>query len=145
MGKINWVRVFLGGLLAGLIINVGEVAFHWVIRGADWWFFKALSQPVQHTTAIVHYIGVRLLVGIAAIWLYAAARPRFGPGPRTALIAAFGYWVIGDALPTLSYAPLLATHPWLQPFSARGWVIGSLAGLAEIALATIVGAWSYRE
>jgi uncharacterized membrane protein len=31
MGRINWGRVFLGGLLVGVVINVGEYLFHAVI------------------------------------------------------------------------------------------------------------------
>ncbi|HEY3125318.1 MAG TPA: hypothetical protein VGK70_14805 [Thermoanaerobaculia bacterium] len=31
MGQINWGRVFLGGLLAGVVINVGEFLFHAVL------------------------------------------------------------------------------------------------------------------
>ena len=31
MGRINWGRVFLGGLLAGVVINVGEFLFHAVL------------------------------------------------------------------------------------------------------------------
>jgi hypothetical protein len=31
MGRINWGRVFLGGLLTGVVINVGEFLFHAVL------------------------------------------------------------------------------------------------------------------
>jgi hypothetical protein len=31
MSRINWGRVFLGGLLAGVVINLGEFLFHAVI------------------------------------------------------------------------------------------------------------------
>ncbi|MGH9579875.1 MAG: hypothetical protein ACRD2R_02680, partial [Terriglobales bacterium] len=37
---------------------------------------------------------VNLGMGIWAMWLYAAIRPRYGPGPKTAAIAGFGWWVI---------------------------------------------------
>ena len=145
MGKINGNRVFLGGLVAGLIIIAGEIVFHWLILGSNWWFFRAISQPLQQASAIVGYVGPLLLNGIAATWLYAAVRPRFGPGPKTAVLAGFAYWVIGEALPSLGYAPLLATHPWLQPFRVRAWVNASFVELAVIVLATIVGASAYKE
>ncbi len=147
MGRISMRSVVLGGLLAGVILNAGEILFHWSILGGDWWFFKALSRPIQEAGGIVHYLGLYFLTGIAAIWLYAVARPRFGPGPKTAVYTALGYWVIGDALPTLSWAPLLASHPWLQGplFTARRWVIAALVELALTILATAVGAWVYEE
>lgn len=141
MGKINWVRVFCGGLLAGVIINAVEMVFHWAILGANWWFFKALGHPIEKAAEIIRYAGLHFLVGIAAIWLYAAARPRFGPGPRTAAYIGFAYWVIGYALPTASFLPLvLVVVPGM-----RGWVIGTLVGLLGIVAATIAGAWLYKE
>ena len=48
----------------------------------------------------------RLHHGIAAIWLYAAARPRFGAGPKTAGLTGFTYWIMGYALPTLGQIPV---------------------------------------
>ena len=34
-------------------------------------------------------------MGLLLVWLYAAIRPRFGPGPRTATYAALVVWVCG--------------------------------------------------
>src|SRR5215469_6745591 len=48
----------------------------------------------------------RLHRGVAAIWLYAAARPRFGAGPKTAGLTGFTYWIMGYALPTLGQIPV---------------------------------------
>ncbi|MDQ6700121.1 MAG: hypothetical protein M3Z36_08035, partial [Acidobacteriota bacterium] len=46
-------------------------------------------------------------VGIAGVWLYAAIRPRFGPGLKTALIAAVAVCSIGNVLPNIGF---LAMH-----------------------------------
>ena len=35
MGKINMTRVILGGLLAGLVINIGEFILNDTILGED--------------------------------------------------------------------------------------------------------------
>lgn len=40
------------------------------------------------------------------IFFYAAVRPRFGPGPRTAVIVAFALWLGGYVLSLLGYAVL---------------------------------------
>jgi len=47
----------------------------------------------------------------------------------------------------LNFAPLLASHPWLQGpmFTARMWVIASLVALVEMVVATVLGAWQYKE
>ena len=145
MGRINWVRVCLGGLLAGLIINLGDFASHWLGRGGDWWFFIALAHPLERATDIGPYVGLHFLHGLAAIWLYAATRPRFGAGPRTAVLVGFASCLIMNWLPLLSFWGLLATHPWLQSISARSWVMNSFWELPEIILATLAGAWVYKE
>lgn len=59
-----------------------------------------------------------LLEGISIIWLYAAIRPRYGAGAKTAVIAAFAWWFIvtlGDAtwcsfgfFPASTVIPLMA-------------------------------------
>ncbi len=36
MGKINWGRVLLGGLLAGVIVNIFEYVMNVVVFGRDW-------------------------------------------------------------------------------------------------------------
>ena len=36
MGRINWGRVFVGGLVAGLIINVFEYVTNGVVLAANW-------------------------------------------------------------------------------------------------------------
>ena len=145
MSKVNGMRVVLGGLLAGLVIFAGQIAFHWFILGSKWWFFIAISKPLQQAGTIAGYVGPLFLKGIAAIWLYAALSTRFGPGTRGVVITGLGYWAIGDALPTLGYAPLLATHPWLQPFRAGKWITASIVELVLIVLATFVGAWAYNQ
>jgi len=145
MIKINWHRVVLGGLLAGVTLNLTDSAFHWITQRGDWWFFKALAHPLAQAAAIAPHIGLHFAFGIAAIWLYAATRPRFGAGPKTAILVGLAFWVIGDVLPTLGWADLLATHPWLEGASASRWVIASFVELGEFVLATLVGAWVYSE
>jgi len=138
MGKINWGRVFLGGLLAGLVVNIFEYVTNGVVLAADWEAaMKALGRQFP-MSAIVVFIVWGFVAGIAAIWLYAAARPRFGAGPKTAAMTGLAYWVIGYALPNLGQMPL-------GLFPKRLIVIGSIVGLVEIVVASLVGAWLYRE
>ena len=77
-------------------------------------------------------------MGIAAVWLYAAIRTRFGPGPRTAVLAGFAYWVIGYALPDIG---IIQTGV----FPIRLIALTNMGGLGVIILATLVGSSFYRE
>jgi len=138
MSKINWGRVLLGGLVAGVVINLVEyVANVYVFAAQNDAAMKALGvHLVPH--AIPMFLVVGFVIGIATIWLYAAVRPRYGAGAATAVIAALGVWVIGYALPNFEI--------WLNGiFPARLLFIGSLVGLVEIIVASVAGAAVYKE
>ena len=47
-----------------------------------------------------------LLLGVSSMWLYAAIRPRWEPGPKTAVVARFFLWFFGSWLDS----PLTAKH-----------------------------------
>src|SRR6266851_4618767 len=91
---------------------------------------KALGRHLSMSAVAVFIVG-GFIGGIAAIWLYAAARPRFGAGPKTAALTGFAYWVVGYALPTLGQMPL-------GLFPKRLLVVGGIVGLVEL-LRTMLG------
>ena len=81
--NINWARVFAGGLLAGLIINIGEFILNEPILGAEFAEVMAtMNQEPPGSGAIMIFVIMGFAIGILAVWLYAAIRPRFGPGCR---------------------------------------------------------------
>ena len=86
---MNTARILAGGAVAGLIMNVSEAALHAVSLGPDSeQLYKTLNVPLPSPAANVPVlIGATFRLGFVAIWLYAAIRPRFGPGARTAVIA----------------------------------------------------------
>ena len=141
MGRINWRRVVLGGLLAGVIILAAQMVFHWAIAGWNWWFFRALAQPIEGASSIARYAGLHIMAGIAVIWLYAAARPRYGPGPKTAALIGVAYWVVGYALPAIGFQPLIAE----QFRNTRMWVISELVYLVGVVVGSLAGAKAYME
>ena len=148
MGKINWGRVVLCGLLTGVVWGVlTAVAFPLI--GRD--FLAAL--PGGHDVPAVlpggHHIpgtsatmrGIVMIwpfvLGISAMWLYAAIRPRYGLGPKTAVVAGIALWFFGS---------------WVDAFwAALGAVpAGALTGPVSASLpiavvAVVVGAWPYKE
>lgn len=140
MGKINYRRVLLGGLLAGVIINVVEFVLNGLVFREDWAAALAALGKSQPTgaglTALMTTWG--FLVGVAAVWLYAAVRPRFGPGPKTALYAGLATWVLAYLSAGLAGMPLE-----LFPRSLMAMV--TAAGMVEAVVATMAGAWVYRE
>ena len=96
-GGSRWERstghgwVLLGGLLAGFIINIFEYVTNGMVLAADWdAAMKALGRHLSMSAVAVFIVG-GFIGGIAAIWLYAAARPRLGAGLKTAGFTGFAY------------------------------------------------------
>ena len=86
MTKINIVRVILGGLLAGLVLNIGEFLVNGLILGEQWAAVTAARNlPPMSGGAMASLVVLNFVVGIAIVWLYAAIRPRYGAGPKTAI------------------------------------------------------------
>lgn len=140
MGKINWVRVFLGGLLAGVIINVIEFVTNGVWLAAQW---EAMMRSLGRTTVpsasgAIIFVVWGFLSGIGAIWLYAAARPRFGPGVKTAALTGFAFWGLTTVLCALD-----ETGVGLYP--ARLQITLLVVCLVQSIVASIAGAWLYKE
>jgi hypothetical protein len=140
MGKINWTRVILGGLVAGLIINAFEYLLNAIVLAKDWAsVMTGLGKTGEMSGASIVLFNVwGFLLGIAAVWLYAAIRPRYGAGLTTALCAGSAIWFVGIVL--ASVTPLA-----LGLFPTRLVAMGIAVGFIELALGTTIGAWLYRE
>ncbi len=96
MGQINVGRVIAGGLLAGLVINISESVLNLFALAqpmAD--AMKAHNLPEFSGQAIALFIVLGFIMGIVTVWLYAAAQPRLGPGPKTAVLSSLPVWHIG--------------------------------------------------
>src|SRR5258708_3309562 len=94
--RINLMRVVLGGIVAGLVVNVSEFVLNQVVLLSDMTTALArMNLPPVGGSAIPVFIVLGFVGGIATVWLYAAIRPRFGAGPRTALTAGIYFWFVG--------------------------------------------------
>ncbi len=95
MGGINTNRVLLGGVVAGIV----GIASSWVFHGVVLMGRYAIAQKAGLLFAkpqlgfMPVYMVALLGQGILLAFLYAAARPRLGAGPKTAvavgLVTAF--------------------------------------------------------
>ena len=136
--EINWTRVLLGGLLAGVIINAFEFVTNGVVLASQWEAaMKALGRSMSGS-ALMAFTILGFLTGITAVLLYARARPSFGPGAKTAVLTAFVLWIVGYALPSFSFNAM-----GLLP--KRLLLISTIVGLLEVILASVAGAWLYKE
>lgn len=139
MKNINFGRVILGGLVAGLVLNIGEFLLNEVVFGAEMRaFFERLQLPVPGGSFIAMAVGITFLLGIVMVWLYAMIRPCFGAGPKTAIVAALVLWFC-----IYFYCGVLNSTLFGLP--ATTVIISMVWGVVEYALAAIAGAWLYKE
>src|SRR5690242_10767722 len=93
MNKINFGRVLIGGLVAGLILNVLEFLLNGVIlhnqMQAD---FKRMNLTPPGNGFVAYAVTSTFVFGIVAVLIYAIMRSGLGPGPRTAVLTAIVLW-----------------------------------------------------
>jgi hypothetical protein len=132
-------RVVLGGLLAGLVINISEFVLNGMLLGAD--IDAALARmnlgPVSQS-AIAIFLLMGFALGIVVVWVYAAIRPRFGPGAMTAAYAGLLVWFLAYVWGSVGYMVM-------GFFPLRVILSGIVWGLFELVIAAVAGAWAYRE
>ena len=138
MGRINWGRVLLCGLLASVVWGVpSTVLVHRVGRGWQIAVHAGRPSPTEGGLFFAVLGLVNLVTGIWTMWLYAAIRPRYGPGPKTAAIAGLALWLI-----------LVTAHAIWAVFAAippNVLVAPEAAHLPAIILGAVIGAWLYKE
>ena len=139
MGNVNLGRVLLGGIVAGLVLNIGEWVLNGIVLAKDMQdFFKKCNLPEPGSSFLVIAVGITFVLGIVIVLGYAAIRSRFGPGPKTAIIAALFAW-FGVYL----YQNAIGFGLGIIPI--RLLVIALAWGLVEYILATLAGAALYKE
>jgi len=139
VAKINMGRVILGGLVAGLVLNIGEFILNEPILGERWRAaMTTLNREAIGGSAIAIFVVGAFLLGIATIWTYAAIRPRLGAGPRTAICAGLLVWFFSYLYPSAGFIAL-------DLFPTDLILIGIVWGFFELPIAAVAGAWLYKE
>lgn len=141
MAAINTGKVIVGGLVAGIVLNVLDFAWTMFVMQPE---FDANAvrlgldpASMQTTTAMVTWIVIDLLYGFLAVWIYATMRPRFGAGPKTAAMAAIAIWA---SIALIMYG---LTTGGLFPMAI--WVKMTIYSLVATIIATTAGAALYKE
>jgi hypothetical protein len=139
MSKMNIGRVILGGIVAGIIIDLFETLLNGGFLAPQWsQIMRSINRPELSTNGIIVYDIMGFVLGLVAVWTYAAIRPRFGAGVKTAIYAALVIWFAGYL-----YADIDHMIMGVYPMNLALTLIG--VGLIEIIVATIAGAWLYKE
>lgn len=137
---MNIKRVVLGGLLGGVVANLVSMIIGLALLMPRYELLQksGIFRAEPRLPFAPLWILLLLVIPIGLVWLYAAARPRLGPGPVTALRIGLTVGLIAG----LPYN--MAAYAWSYEggFVALWHAIDTMAGYT---LATLVGAWFYRE
>ena len=141
MSGINTTKVVAGGLLAGVVFNIIDFLINGFLMVDDFAANAARLglDPATQTTpdVITTWVIVDFILGLTVVYIYAAIRPRFGPGVKTALIAGVLLWLAPTAL-MLGFAKssILTMGIWGKMLIPT--LINACAG-------SVAGAWAYKE
>lgn len=138
---INTGKVLVGGLVAGLVFNIGDFVINaFILADEQTALLQRLGLEVPEPTnvaAMLPWVVIDFLFGLLVVWTYAAIRPRFGPGVSTAIIAGL--------IPYLGATLVLAGFTSMGMFTTSLFIKGSVASLLNTAAGSVAGAWVYTE
>ena len=141
MSAINTGKVLVGGLLAGLVYNVCDTVSGMFIMAED---FRANATrlgldpaAMESGSAMAVWITIDFLMGILVVWTYAGMRPRFGPGPKTAVLAGLVPYI------AITLVMFGLTNGGMMTMSI--WTKMAILSLITTSVGAIAGAWAYKE
>jgi hypothetical protein len=139
MGRINIGKVIIGGLAAGVAANALDFVINTYLVANE---MREMVQRLnlradQVESSMWTWIGFDFVYGFLVVFTYAAIRPRFGPGPKTALVAGLCYWIAFTALSAGLTAMGIFTHP--------AFVRSAAFTLASTLVPALIGGAIYQE
>jgi hypothetical protein len=145
MGKINWSRIVLGGMFSGLVLIVLS-SVSTALFGRQQALRRAVDALRPSTTGIgtpVFFLSVILILGMLMTWWYAAIRPLFGPGLKTAAMAGLAMWLTAIWLGVVGFA--FKSLAMGEPYALPSGPMLPVLYLVIMVASTIAGAWLYKE
>lgn len=141
MTQINWGRLFLGSLIAAIIMFATDGFIHETLAKADWRaLYEALGarEPDPHGSSMIYFAIFELGRAFTAIMFYVLMRPFFGAGPKTAALAGIVGWIAFSLTGPVQFIPLgfFSTALWFK--------VGAIHLIVSI-IATIAGAALYKD
>lgn len=140
--RMNTKGILIAGAAAGFVMNAIDIVVNMMV--ADQGLVAHLSQinPVlwqnmNKPGRFIEYVIIDFLFAFALVWLYAAIRPRFGPGPKTALRAAAYGWGL--------YTVTQLLFVMMGLFPIRYVAVNALLLLVNYSASALVGGRLYKE
>ena len=139
---MNTGKVVVGGVAAGVVNNALGFALFGLMLAPRFnaemdAVMPGMSAKMNTTNAMVITIVFGFILGWLQTWLYAAMRPRFGPGPKTATYGALVVWACGF---------LFHIELWMMgTVSTATYMMATVAALVQCVGTSQAGAFVYKE
>jgi hypothetical protein len=142
MSQINNKSMLIAGAAAGVVMNAIDIIANMVIvdnglRARLDMINPGLWAQMNAPGRLIQYILIDFVFAFALVWLYAAIRPRFGPGPRTALRAASYGWAL--------YTTTQLLFVMMGLFTMKYVAGNAILTLVNYSATALVGAKLYTE
>jgi hypothetical protein len=141
MADINYGRVVIGGLAAGVVANAFDFVVNMYLMADD---IERMARrlnldmnAINSPSVAMIWVGVDFVIGLLMVWTYAAMRPRFGPGPGTAIKAA--------GLLLVAITAVLFGFHGMGVFTPDSIMKGTLFSAITMTAASLIGAKLYKE
>jgi hypothetical protein len=139
---INTGKVVTGGLAAGVVLAILDFLVNGLLlaganRAAMTALNPTLAEGMESSGVMIAYIVLDLVFGLLLVWTYAAMRPRFGPGPKTAVFAGLQVWCVAFLL----YLSMTIMGMWAWGYFATV----SVAMVVIMLIGALVGGMLYKE
>ena len=135
---VNSGKFVAGGLVASVVANLLDYLFQGILLRPD---FEVLQQRLNLDPQVannpVPWIVVDFVLGFLLMVTYVGFRPRWGPGPKTAIFAGVIVFV--------SIAAMMGALTAIGIFPTNTYLKSSALTLVTITCASLAGAFVYRE
>ena len=140
---INTKKVVVAGIAAGVVMNICDFVINMMLGAQMQASANAFKPGLGDVMAdmsgstMAGFIIMDLVIGMLLAYTYAAMRPRFGPGAKTAIIAALIFWIFGS---------IISSNYLIMGMMSRSlWLTFGFAYLICLVIASLVAGALYSE
>jgi hypothetical protein len=134
---MNWTRVILGGVVAGVVTNVADFVMHGILLGPTYAKYPEAFSQTQANPA--YFAAISIVVGIFTAVLFGKSRGSWAPGWKGG--AAFGFFLGLAVFFANFYNPLV-----IEGFPYHlSWCWGGIGVIDGVLAGAVLGAIVPRQ
>lgn len=136
--SINVKSLITSGLASGVIINLSAISMVPVVGDEMDLVLASRGLPPMSNMAMLFFSMISFVFGLSLVLFYVVAKDRLGSGIKTAVIVALIFWFLTYFISNVS----LIVYGFMP---VKLTIIGTVWGLGELLLASIIGSKLYQE